>query len=83
MQNEDNRNIKVIADNILGGFSAVTVEKLIESNFVSISAYKETWGDYLMTKNQKRFNLQLGLRKNQNANVFDLTIGSPIITQEY
>lgn len=72
-----------MANNILDKLSAKPVEQLAEENFVSVSAYKNSWDNYLPTKNKEKMNLQLGLRKNPDKKLISLTIGSPIITIEY
>ncbi|MBT2690869.1 YwmB family TATA-box binding protein [Bacillus sp. ISL-47] len=72
-----------MATTILDKLSAKPVEQLAEEDFVSVSAYKNSWGNYLPTKNKEKMNLQLGLRQNPDEKLISLTIGSPIITIEY
>ncbi|USK41721.1 YwmB family TATA-box binding protein (plasmid) [Cytobacillus firmus] len=71
------------ANNILDKLSSQPVEQLVEENFVSVSAYKNSWENFLLTRNNEKMNLQLGLRKNQEDKLISITIGSPIITIEY
>ncbi|WP_404359677.1 YwmB family TATA-box binding protein (plasmid) [Cytobacillus firmus] len=71
------------ANNILEKLSAQPVEQLVEENFVSVSAYKNSWENFLPTRNNEKMNLQLGLRNNQEDKLISIIIGSPIITIEY
>ncbi|MBN8203920.1 YwmB family TATA-box binding protein [Bacillus sp. NTK034] len=71
------------ANNILEKLSAQPVEQLVEENFVSVSAYKNSWKNFLPTRNNEKMNLQLGLRNNQEDKLISIIIGSPIITIEY
>lgn len=61
-------------------FSAAPIERLNEKTFVSISAYTKTWNDGILTGKQK-MNLQVALRCDDGRTV--ITLGTPIITQEY
>ncbi|HEX6922214.1 MAG TPA: YwmB family TATA-box binding protein [Bacillales bacterium] len=69
------------AQQLLGEFSAVPVEKLDEKTFVSVSAYTNQWKQSIQTGNEQ-MNLQVALRT-QGGSVATVTIGTPIITTEY
>lgn len=69
-------------DLLLRKLSGIFVEGMIEDNFISLSAYTELWDSYILVENNKKINLQIGLRKNKD-NLIDVTIGTPIITTEY
>lgn len=76
------KNLSKIAEKMIENLSASEVESLIEKDFISISAYNDNWGSYIPTNNGKKINLQIGIRRNADSLV-DITIGSPIITEEY
>lgn len=61
-------------------FSAAPIERLDEKTFVSISAYTKTWNDSIIS-GKKTMNLQVALRQDAGRTV--ITLGTPIITQEY
>jgi hypothetical protein len=71
------------ANSILKSFSAERVEEMKEEQFVSISAYKKDWDMKIPTKDNKQFNLQLGLRVHPEKEKVDVAIGTPIITSGY
>jgi hypothetical protein len=71
------------ADTILKDFSAERVEAMEEEQFISISAYKKDWDMKIPTKDNKQFNLQVGLRVNSEKEKVDVAIGTPIITSGY
>lgn len=72
-----------VASDVLSSLSATPVESLEEQDFVSISAYKGQWDVHLLTRRDKKMNLQLGLRRDAKKGLINVTIGSPIITVEY
>ncbi|MFX3617557.1 MAG: YwmB family TATA-box binding protein [Sporolactobacillus sp.] len=61
-------------------FSAAPIERLNEKTFVSISAYTKTWNDDIIS-GKRKMNLQVALRRDDGRTV--VTMGTPIITQEY
>ncbi|MFT8319175.1 MAG: YwmB family TATA-box binding protein [Sporolactobacillus sp.] len=61
-------------------FSAAPIERLNEKTFVSISAYTKTWNDDIIS-GKRKMNLQVALRRDDGRTV--VTLGTPIITQEY
>jgi len=61
--------------------SAKEVEKLVEKNFVSISAYSPNLNNSLSLEGNRKMNLQVAMRSLDNKTT--ITIGSPIITTEY
>ncbi|NEU30394.1 hypothetical protein GN156_06315 [bacterium LRH843] len=62
--------------------NASPVEALIEDTFVSLSAYKPDWTPFIET-NEKRMNVQVALREKGMGAGTTVTIGTPIITNEY
>jgi len=77
-------NIKQISTLLLKKFTANSIEKLVEDDFVSITAYNKSWKDYLSSNKKNKFNIQFGIRTNKELqDTYNLTIGSPIITEEY
>lgn len=72
-----------IAEKMVGDANGKAVERLQEKSFVSISAYSKVFESELMTAKKEKINLQVGLRENNENNVIDVTIGTPIITTEY
>ncbi|WP_017726019.1 YwmB family TATA-box binding protein [Halalkalibacterium ligniniphilum] len=72
-----------MAQQLLMEFDAKEVEALKEEAFVSLSAYNNQWTDFIVT-NGKTMNLQLALRHNDGlGGRTTVTIGTPIITNEY
>ncbi|MGO5014171.1 YwmB family TATA-box binding protein [Niallia sp. Sow4_A1] len=77
-------NIKHISTLLLKKFTGNSIEKLVEDDFVSITAYNKSWKDYLTSNKKNKFNIQFGIRTNKELqDTYNLTIGSPIITEEY
>lgn len=68
---------------ILQEFDATEIEKLSEGSFTSVSAYTENWKNVLPTKNHKKMNLQIALRKAELGGKTTVVVGTPIITTEY
>ena len=83
MENKNGLEIRQEGNDLLSKFSGTFVEGLIEEDFVSLSAYSNLLDSQTLLVNNKKINLQLGLRKNQEDNVIDVTIGTPIITSGY
>ncbi|NPC94440.1 YwmB family TATA-box binding protein [Bacillus sp. WMMC1349] len=69
------------ANDLINEFKGKLVEKLIEPNFVSISAYTNEWRS-IKTENQQ-MNLQISLRNAGMGEKLTVTVGTPIITTEY
>lgn len=68
---------------LLNEFSATITEELNEETFISISAYNNTWNNFITT-NGKKMNLQVAIRDQQRlGGKTTVTIGTPIITTEY
>ncbi|WP_394237342.1 YwmB family TATA-box binding protein [Niallia oryzisoli] len=78
-----NLELRQQGDQLLSEFSGTFVEGLMEDNFISLSAYTNLLESNTLMVNDKKINLQIGLRKNQKSNLIDVTIGNPIITTEY
>ncbi|MFK4254619.1 YwmB family TATA-box binding protein, partial [Streptomyces angustmyceticus] len=77
-------NIEQISTLLVKKFSVKSIEKLVEDDFVSITAYNKSWENYLTSSKKNKFNVQFGIRTNKDLqNAYNLTIGSPIITEEY
>lgn len=68
---------------LLREFDATKIEKLQEESFVSVSAYTDNWKTVLPTKNNKKMNLQIALRKTDLGTKTTVVVGTPIITTEY
>ncbi|MEH7382671.1 YwmB family TATA-box binding protein [Bacillus sp. JJ1533] len=75
--------LREVAAGIIEDAEAEAVEQLHEEKFISISAYSKAFESELMTAEQEKINLQIGLRANLESNEIDVTIGTPIITTEY
>ncbi|WP_335872463.1 YwmB family TATA-box binding protein [Bacillus sp. 2205SS5-2] len=75
-------NINGEAKAILAELGAIPVETLQEEEFVSVSAFTKRWEHQLLTANRKKMNMQIGIRKNEEG-IASMTIGSPIILEEY
>lgn len=70
------------AEMIANEFQAKPVEYLVESNFVSLSAYTEKWEQFIMTSNDK-MNVQIAIRSSEMNENHTITVGTPIVTTEY
>ncbi|WLR50697.1 YwmB family TATA-box binding protein [Bacillus tianshenii] len=70
------------AKRILNHVSARPIERVEENGFISISAYSNDLSQMISVENEK-MNVQLGLRKQGLGGVISVTIGTPIITLEY
>ncbi|MFS0654094.1 YwmB family TATA-box binding protein [Bacillus sp. 179-C3.3 HS] len=70
------------AEMIANEFQAKPVEYLVESNFVSISAYTDKWEQFIMTSNEK-MNVQIAIRSSGMNKKHTITVGTPIVTTEY
>lgn len=71
------------AQKIMGNFQVDYVEGISEDDFLSISGYKNNWESTITSSKDKEINFQLGLRYNQDKNLTNVTIGTPIIVKEY
>ncbi|MEA3320941.1 MAG: YwmB family TATA-box binding protein [Bacillota bacterium] len=78
-----NTDLNVKANLLLENLSANKVEGLEEKNLVSVSAFNKDWTFSLPSTNNKRFNLQVALRREPSNSKLQITIGIPIITEEY
>ncbi|MFT8872972.1 MAG: YwmB family TATA-box binding protein [Sporolactobacillus sp.] len=67
-------------ENYLKIFSAAPIERMKEKTFISLSAYTKACSAGIETGNQK-MNLQVALRREGGHTL--ITLGTPIITQEY
>ncbi|MCM3443366.1 MULTISPECIES: YwmB family TATA-box binding protein [Metabacillus] len=76
-------DMEYMAKQFLNDFQADYIEGLKEEEFLSVSAYNPKWKSSIPSKNNKNINLQFGLRYNPNVNETNITIGTPIIVNEY
>ncbi|MFD2216515.1 YwmB family TATA-box binding protein [Metabacillus endolithicus] len=83
MKEKNGFELREEGDLLLREFSGTFVEGLIEDDLVSLSAYTNLLESYTLRINEKKINLQIGLRKNQKDDLIDVTIGTPIITSGY
>ncbi|MGY3718686.1 YwmB family TATA-box binding protein [Sutcliffiella cohnii] len=83
MKEENGLEFSKIGDHLVNKFSGTFVEGLIEEDFVSLSTYSELFNSNILMVNDKKINLQIGLRKNEKDNLIYVTIGTPIITLGY
>ncbi|RYL93988.1 YwmB family TATA-box binding protein [Sporolactobacillus sp. THM19-2] len=72
--------LREAGNDFLRTFSAGATEAFYEKTFVSISAYTRAWNDSINSGN-KKMNIQVALRDDRDRTV--ITVGTPIITQEY
>ncbi|MCH1626516.1 YwmB family TATA-box binding protein [Ferdinandcohnia quinoae] len=72
-----------VSEKILADSQGEVVEQLTEPSFVSISAFSKAFESELITKDNQKINMQIGLRVDDNPNQIDVTLGTPIITSEY
>ncbi|MFS0862843.1 YwmB family TATA-box binding protein [Fredinandcohnia sp. 179-A 10B2 NHS] len=72
-----------LTNNLITDVNGKMVEQLLESEFVSVSAYSDVFETELRTANNELINMQIGLRTSADQNHVDVTIGTPIITTEY
>ncbi len=79
----NSNQLEEVATSIIAATNGEVVEKLSEKRFVSVSAYSQAFESELLTANQEKINLQVGLRADVEKNKIDITIGTPIITTEY
>jgi hypothetical protein len=70
------------AEMLANEFQAKPVEYLVESNFVSLSAYTDKWEQFIMTSNDK-MNVQIAIRSSEMNENHTITVGTPIVTTEY
>lgn len=80
---EELRHADVLAQALLGNLHSEEVERLIEEDFLAVSAFRKDWPNTLVTGINK-MNLQLAIRaSNDFIGVKTVTLGTPIITIEY
>ncbi|OEH93330.1 YwmB family TATA-box binding protein [Bacillus solimangrovi] len=75
--------LQTFSDNVLEELGAQPVSRLIEDNFISISAYSKQFSQEIALYDQDKMNLQVGIRQQGMGGVTTVTIGTPIITLEY
>ncbi|MFS0820566.1 YwmB family TATA-box binding protein [Bacillus sp. 1P02SD] len=75
--------LSLVLGELIEDAQAKVVEQLQEDTFVSVSAYSKVFESELMTSEQEKINLQVGLRADIENEEIDVTIGTPIITTEY
>jgi hypothetical protein len=76
-------DVEAQATSILESLSSENVEEVKENHFISVSAYVKDWEMKIPTKNDKVFNLQVGLRMDPVKEQMNVAIGTPIITTGY
>ncbi|WP_332630042.1 YwmB family TATA-box binding protein [Halalkalibacter flavus] len=83
MDREEDQELDHVASNLVESFSGEVKEGLVESHFVSVSAYTAYWGSGIAINDSEQINMQIGVRDVGNGSSVDVTIGTPIITAEY
>jgi hypothetical protein len=79
----ENHDLENAAKDLVAAFSGEVKEGLIESDFVSLSAYNKNWDLGIAINQEDDINLQVGLRNSGQSDSVNVTIGTPIITTEY
>ena len=73
------KDLTYIIDDFLEKFQASTIEEMSEKGFTSISAKSQFFNNDL----ENHMNIQMALRYSTESNQTILTVGTPIITEEY
>jgi hypothetical protein len=73
------KDLTYIVDDFLEMFQASIIEKMFEKGFVSVSAQSQFFNNDL----ENNMNIQIALRSSTENNQTILTVGTPIITEEY
>ncbi|PGT83887.1 hypothetical protein COD11_11880 [Bacillus sp. AFS040349] len=80
---EGKPDLEKITTNLMDGFGADYIEGVKEEGFQSISGFTSKWEESIPAKNNKKVNLQMGLRYSPDQERTNVTIGTPIIITEY